>query len=540
MKLTHSPLTFTLWGLLLAGVFLNTACRNTEAEIRNSKAIMDTVVVAGSFSNNPIIPLDSNLVDSFLTTHPDFKEFKTDMDSFYRGNDFKYVWFDKQGLIESSGILISRIYNMAEEGVDSIVPYRDEFLKMTDARAELSRAAQTAVSPELEMMLTAQYFNYAKKIWVGDLNDQAGQLKWYLPRKKVSFAELLEKNLASGNVIPESEVIPQYHALRKALAVYREIDRKGAMPEIPSVKKAGLMPGDQSDVIALIKKRLYVFGDSKTADTTSVYQPEFADAVNNFKLRHGLKDDSIITNAMIREMNVPVKKRIETIMVNMERFRWVPVDTLADEFILVNVPQFRLHYYENNRIVWNTNVVVGKPMNQTVIFSGLMSYIVFSPYWNVPQSIINKEILPAMKRNPNYLQAHNMDWNNGRVRQKPGRNNSLGLVKFMFPNANNIYLHDTPSKPLFKEDARAFSHGCIRVADPRDLAIRILRHNAGWDSTRIVKAMNLGTESSVTLRKKIPVHIGYFTCFEDSQGRLNFRDDVYGKDDKLYAMLTVK
>jgi len=182
-------------------------------------------------------------------------------------------------------------------------------------------------------------------------------------------------------------------------------------------------------------------------------------------------------------------------------------------------------------------VVVGKPMTKTVIFSGKMQYVVFSPYWNVPPSIINKEIKPAMKRNPNYLASHNMEWNGGRVRQKPGPRNSLGLVKFLFPNSNNIYLHDTPSKSLFAEDKRAFSHGCIRVAKPKDLAMRLLRNYPEWTSEKIDAAMHAGTERTVALKPTIPVYIGYFTAFLDTDGQLNFRSDVYNRDGSLLNML---
>jgi murein L,D-transpeptidase YcbB/YkuD len=222
----------------------------------------------------------------------------------------------------------------------------------------------------------------------------------------------------------------------------------------------------------------------------------------------------------------------------MERLRWMPVDTSSSgEFILVNIPEYKLHYFENRKDAWSCNVVVGRPATKTVIFSGKMQYVVFSPYWNVPPSIINKEIKPGMKRNPNYLAAHNMEWNGGRVRQKPGPSNSLGLVKFLFPNSNNIYLHDTPSKSLFERESRAFSHGCIRVSKPRDLAIRVLRRNPEWTPDKIDAAMHAGKEKYVTLTKTIPVYIGYFTAFLDADGQLSFRTDVYKRDDRMLQML---
>jgi murein L,D-transpeptidase YcbB/YkuD len=176
-------------------------------------------------------------------------------------------------------------------------------------------------------------------------------------------------------------------------------------------------------------------------------------------------------------------------------------------------------------------------MTQTVIFSGHLQYVVFSPYWYIPPSIIQKEIKPGMARNPNYLSNHHMEWNGGNVRQKPGNTNSLGLVKFIFPNSYNIYLHDTPSKPLFDEDNRAFSHGCIRVAQPRALALQILKQIPAWTPEKIDAAMHAGTEKTVLLKKKIPVYIGYFTAFVNSKGKLNFREDVYNRDQRLLNFL---
>jgi murein L,D-transpeptidase YcbB/YkuD len=182
-------------------------------------------------------------------------------------------------------------------------------------------------------------------------------------------------------------------------------------------------------------------------------------------------------------------------------------------------------------------VVVGKTLNKTVIFGADMRYIVFSPYWNVPRSIIKKEIEPAMAKDPNYLSKHDMEWNGGNIRQKPGPKNSLGLVKFLFPNSNAIYLHDTPSKGLFNEEKRAFSHGCIRVAKPKELANLILKDDKNWSPQKIEAAMNKGVESWYSLKTKIPVYIGYFTAWVDTDGNIQFYDDIYSRDERLAAIL---
>ena len=335
----------------------------------------------------------------------------------------------------------------------------------------------------------------------------------------------------------EGPVIAIQHAgLKKELAHYRDIEKSGGEVTVPVIKNA-IKPSQSSTAIPFIRKRLFQLGDTNESDTSDVYDINLAEAVNRAKARYGLKPDSLITSSLITEINVPAKKRAEQIMVNIERMRWVTRDTSSDEMILVNIPEYTLHYYENSKDVWDCNVVVGKPMTKTVIFSGRMQYVVFSPYWNVPPSIINSEVKPGMRRNKNYLARHNMEWNGGRVRQKPGPSNSLGLVKFLFPNSNNIYLHDTPSKSLFSEDKRAFSHGCIRVSKPRDLAIRVLRQMPEWTPEKIDAAMHAGKEQYVTLQKTIPVYIGYFTAFLSSDGQLNFRTDIYKRDDSLLEML---
>ncbi|HRZ32795.1 MAG TPA: L,D-transpeptidase family protein, partial [Flavobacterium sp.] len=209
----------------------------------------------------------------------------------------------------------------------------------------------------------------------------------------------------------------------------------------------------------------------------------------------------------------------------------------ANEYVVVNIPSYKLFFVRNGKQELVSPVVVGKAMNKTVIFSGTMSYIVFSPYWNVPTSIIKKEIKPAMAKNKNYLASHNMEWNNGNIRQKPGKNNSLGLVKFIFPNSNNIYLHDTPAKSLFEKETRAFSHGCIRVGKARDLALTILKDDPNWTTEKIDAAMNSGKENWYTLKNKIPVYIGYFTAWVNANGEINFYDDIYERDERLLKLI---
>jgi murein L,D-transpeptidase YcbB/YkuD len=237
-------------------------------------------------------------------------------------------------------------------------------------------------------------------------------------------------------------------------------------------------------------------------------------------------------------MNIPVAERIKTIIVNMERCRWIsPEFSSAKVYVVVNIPSFKLTMVRNGKVELESPVIVGDQMTETVIFSGMMSQIVFCPYWNVPVSIIKKEVKPGMAKNKNYLETHNMEWNNGQVRQKPGKNNSLGMVKFIFPNVDDIYIHDTPGKSLFTRGRRALSHGCIRVAKPRDLAVAVLEDDPAWTPEKIDAAMREGVEKAYRLKSRIPVYIGYLTAWVDRDGEINFYQDVYKRDERLAQLL---
>ncbi|HEY0730828.1 MAG TPA: L,D-transpeptidase family protein, partial [Chitinophagaceae bacterium] len=240
---------------------------------------------------------------------------------------------------------------------------------------------------------------------------------------------------------------------------------------------------------------------------------------------------------LIKELNVPVEKRIEQLLVNMERVKEMPVESGGTRLV-ANIPEFKLHVYEGDRHVFDMAIVVGTQGNKTVVFNDVMQHIVFSPYWNVPQSIVKNEILPAMRKNRGYLSRNGYEQTgteNGLpvIRQKPGAKNALGKVKFLFPNSHNIYFHDTPAKSLFEMRKRAFSHGCIRLSEPKKLAEYLLRNDPEWTSAKIDKAMNAGKESWVKLNEPVAVAITYFTAWVDKQGVLNFREDIYGHDKQL-------
>ena len=253
----------------------------------------------------------------------------------------------------------------------------------------------------------------------------------------------------------------------------------------------------------------------------------------------GLAEDGAAGKEVVKQLNTPVQQRIETIMINLERMRWMPARSNGRN-ILVNIPAFKLYVSEGTKPVFNMKVVAGKPSNSTVIFAGQMKYVVLSPYWNVPYSIVKNEF---GNQSAAYFAKRNMEivgrYADGlpEVREKPGPGNSLGRVKFLFPNSYSIYLHDTPAKDRFNENSRAFSHGCIRLGEPVKLAYYVLEGYTEWPKEKIDQAMNENKETYVTLKQTIPVTIGYFTAWVDAEGKINFRKDIYGHDAKMAKRL---
>jgi murein L,D-transpeptidase YcbB/YkuD len=362
----------------------------------------------------------------------------------------------------------------------------------------------------------------------------------FVKRNSLELADSLINKKHKDNKYFE-DVNTSYAALKEKLIQYYTIAEQGGWQPVNTTAKT-LKKGKSAPEITLIKRRLRLTGDLSFDDTTLVYNDSLELAVKNFQVRHGYKPDGIITNVLIKEMNVPAEKRVQQILMNMDRMRWIANEATGN-LIVVNIPEFVLHIYEGNKKVFDIDVVVGKEGTHTMMFNGDLNQVVFSPYWNVPSSIVRNEILPAMDRNPNYLAGQNMEITDNNedglpnIRQRPGPGNALGKVKFLFPNSFNIYLHDTPAKSLFEKDKRAFSHGCIRVREPEKLANYVLRNQPEWTPEKIEAAMNSGEEKFVKVKNPIPVVITYYTAWVDENGQLNFREDIYGHDEKLAAKM---
>jgi len=521
--------------ILFAAIAGFSSCGNdSQIAARAGVSTRDTLI-KGNFNEASGIHFDSTAIDTFLKARPELAAYTKDFRTFYRMRDYAFVWYDGKRLTESTQSMIGALQNPQSDGVLKPLPYQQEFNQL------VNKLGDGLQEPDLrtELMLTGQYFNYAHTVWGGAEADKAAKMGWYLPRKKLSYAELLERQLTTTeDSVLSAAVVPQYLALKKAMNAYQQTEKKDSDIIVPYSKQySTIKPGDTAAVLVNLRARLVQLGDLQTRSATDIYDDELQNAVKRFKERHGISINTQLNQPMFKQLNVPLHTRIETMLINLERMRWVPADDHGKEYILINIPEYMLHYYVDNKLNWDCKVVVGKAMNKTVVFSGKIQYLVFNPYWYIPPSIIAKEIKPGMARNASYLAKHRMEWNGGRVRQRPGPENSLGLVKFIFPNANNIYLHDTPSKSLFNEDERAFSHGCIRVAKPAELALKLLGYDPAWTAEKIKAAMNGGAERYIQLKKRTPVYIGYFTAFVNSKGLLNFRDDIYGRDPALLSLL---
>lgn len=531
------------YGRVLFIPLLISACGPERTPAPTEEAV-DIGSVFNSSEDYTAHVLDSALVRSYVLAHFEDPADSTAFTDFYRRRNFQFAWFVRGAL---SGAAQNMLGLMASS--DSLLHGEPIAGNGRSFIATLLQGDSVVVDTEAmantELDLTARFIRFAEDTYGGKVRKDVQQLDWFIPRAKKNYRRLLD-SLAAGHMdlSPIEPVHPQYGALKKELRRYYRLDTLAEWQHLSLGERTKLEALGTSSIVPELRQRLMLLGDlvSEEGDTIALNSPVYdsimVKAVQRFQARHGLAPDGVIGNDAMRAFNVTPRQRIRTMLVNMERLRWVP-DRYPDDLLLVNVPEFRLHVFEEGRLAWSMDVVVGTSATRTVIFSDTLSRIVFSPYWGVPTSIVRDEILPALAKDPDYLSKKNMERVGGSdalplLRQRPGASNALGRVKFLFPNVYSIYLHDTPSKGGFARDRRAFSHGCIRLSQPKRLAEYLLRNDSTWTEERIDKAMFGGKEITVVLPRdqRKPVFIAYFTAWVDA-GVLNFRDDVYGNDARL-------
>ena len=526
---------------VLAG-FLFSACQNAnsttdddEVDTKEQKKKISkrdySITKAVSYSD---LFFDSTAMEKFIADQNMSDSGARRMRSFYNARNYQFAWFTSGGLTEQA----RAFWNLHDyvTTYDNDTSLRDKSLQKKMDALIAEESLNASASPDFiktELTLTQHFIRYVltnyEKGYV-----KRKEMERFIPIKKRNPLELADSLLSKKHNDDKyfEDVHQPYGQLKEKLALYYTISKNGGWPEIPTAKN--LKKGDSTVAVAAIKRRLQLTGDMPGRDSSHVFTDTLEMAVRRFQQSLGYTPTGVVNAQLVKDMNVPASVRLEQILINMERMRWLPTEP-SGQLIVVNIPEFILHVYEGKQKAFDMNVVVGKEGHNTVSFTGDLSTIAFSPYWNIPPSIVKNEILPAMEKNPGYLQANNMEQVGTEgglpvIRQKPGPKNSLGQVKFLFPNSFNIYFHDTPAKSLFSRDKRAYSHGCIRLAEPEKMAQYLLRNNTDWTPERISEAMSGTEEKQVKLKKPVPVIITYYTAWVDENGLLNFRDDIYSHD----------
>jgi len=509
---------------------------NGKKEENNISKRVVNITPANSYSS---LFLDSLAMEKFIVEKKIPDSLSRRIRSFYNTRNYQFAWFSSDGLTEQARGFWNLHDYVTTYSTDSSL--KDKALqKRMDrliAEDELSVSAKDKSFINTELTLTQHFIHYMLN------NYEKGYVKRkemerFIPRIKENPLELADSLINKKHKDDKyfEDVNASYSALKQQLIRYYDITKNGGWPQV-SISKKRLKKGATAPEISIIKKRLAITGDLAGNDTTQVFNDTLEIAVKNYQARHGFTPTGELSDSLIKEMNIPAVQRLQQILMNMDRMRWLAAEPKGN-LIVVNIPEFVLHVYEGSKKVFDIDVVVGKESHNTMMFNGDLNQVVFSPYWNVPPSIVRNEILPAMNRNSNYIASQNMEITGNEddlpvIRQRPGPGNALGKVKFLFPNSFNIYFHDTPAKSLFNKDKRAYSHGCIRLKEPEKMANYVLRDQPEWTPEKISEAMNSGEEKYVKVKKPIPVVVTYYTAWVDENGQLNFREDIYDHDAKL-------
>jgi murein L,D-transpeptidase YcbB/YkuD len=533
------------WGVTLLVVFLAHISAGQQADIQ-------TLVSSGKLEE---------------MRWPDFGDYGKSIQEFYGAIGFAPAWVQETRPVPQALSLIELFRNAWRKGLD---PEDYDASRWEKRIGALQGASDGAAVARFDVALTVCTMRYVANLRIGRVNPQHFKFQLDVAHKKYDLAQFLRiEILTTTNLQPVfDQVEPPFAAYRRteqSLDQYIELARTDDGEKLPAVTKP-IEPGQTYQGTPRLARLLRLLGDlPANADApgdTQAYDGQLVEAVKHFQTRHGLDADGRLGPATINQLNVPLQDRVLQLQLSLERWRWLPVEFSAPP-IFVNIPDFRLRALdENNKVVLDMRVVVGKSIRtRTPVFTREMTYVVLRPYWNVPPSILRGEIIPAIQRDRDYIAQKNYEVTTlsgevvtsgpisdevlaqlraGKlaVRQKPGTTNALGLVKLIFPNEHNVYLHSTPSQNLFSRSRRDFSHGCIRVEKPAELAAWALRNNPGWTVEKVQEGMQNGKDDvSVSLVKRVPVFVVYGTALTYENGDVHFTDDIYGFDGKLAAAL---
>jgi murein L,D-transpeptidase YcbB/YkuD len=489
------------------------------------------------------------------------------LEGFYNGRKYEPAWIGSNGFADAE----SMIKAIRESWGDGLTPeyYHLRTMENLLGKAYPIQEKGTFVDPgilaDLDLLLTDSFFTLARHLSEGCVNPLSFSPEWSIT-ENTDISRVLTNTLGRHSIEQTlrqlAPATPDYAELRKALKRYRELAKNAEQQPVTDGRL--LKKGMSSPRVSELRKRLTFLGDleGQTGARADFFDVKMEQAVTRYQERHGLKADGIVGPSTLQEVNTPVEERVRQIVVNMERMRWGNSGR-GDRYLIVNIAGFELEVVEKGNVILSMKVVVGKPFLNTPVFRGRMTYLVLNPVWNVPDSIAKKEILRDVKKDPAYLRKENITvlrgWGDNeeeidpgtvrwksitpeklyfRFRQEPGPLNPLGRIKFMFPNRFNVYLHDTPAKHLFAQNVRAFSHGCIRIEHPLELAEYVLQGDPRWTKESIMAAIEKGSTQEVRLPRPLDVYIVYVTAWVDKDGAVQFRDDLYGRDAELYEALT--
>jgi murein L,D-transpeptidase YcbB/YkuD len=497
---------------------------------------------------------------------PNFSRYQGSVKEFYEGAGYKPAWSQNGKLTTQARELIQILDQAEQKGLDSKDYDGERWPERVKALE--SGGESEAERVNFDVALTVSGTRYISDLYFGAVNPKILHKDFDPERKQGDPGKFLREQVAGASNVKEALArvecpYPGYQRTLAALQKYIQMAKEEARDPLPAVQKP-IEPGQTYSGMDKLVQRLKFLGDlaqsASVAAEANTYSGEVVEAVKRFQVRHGIEADGKLGAQTIMELNEPMSNRVKQLRLSLERWRWLPYE-LPEPPIIVNIPEFKLRAIDApGKPALAMSVVVGKAMDtETPVLEEDMEYIVFWPYWNVPPSILRGEMLPKIAKDPSYLSRNGYEVatlsgnvvtdgavSNGvlsqlragklMVRQKPGPKNALGLIKFIFPNDNNVYLHSTPAQALFGKARRDFSHGCIRVEDPKALAAWVLKNNTDWTKERIENAFAAGKEEQVKLKRTIPVLVLYATALAEEDGRVFFLKDIYGHDKALLKM----